>query len=94
MKCGREPGGQNEKTLGPCKVPLFAIADGMNNGDNGGRVCWAVAGTQCPTGATGTFAVKLASCLTCEFYNLVSTEEGFDFIPTKELVKIFNDPAD
>lgn len=91
MKCGREPGGINELTLGVCFVPLLEKADGLNNGKNAGRVCWAVAGTLCGCEITGVFAKKLNSCLTCEFYKLVTTEEGFDFVPTKEISKILKD---
>lgn len=91
MNCGREPGGINEKTLGPCKVPLFEKADGLNNGVNGGRVCWAVAGTQCGGNVEGTFAKIQNSCLCCGFYQIVTTEEGFDFVPTKEILKIIKD---
>lgn len=91
MHCGREPGGVNEKELEGCPVPVFTNADGLNNGTNGGRACWAIAGTLCGKDIEGTFAKNQTSCLCCEFYNLVTTEEGFDFIPTKELLNILKD---
>ena len=62
---------------------------GVNNGTNGGRVCWAVADTHCwaitgahRVAASGTpcslevDAAKLLSCLTCDFFFLVLQEEG------------------
>lgn len=88
MKCGREPGGVYEKELGTCPVPIFQKADGLNNGINGGRACWAIAGTLCGGEIEGTFAKLQTSCLCCEFYKLVSTEEGFDIVPTKEIISI------
>jgi hypothetical protein len=57
MKCGREKGGQMEKDLGIC--PAYP--------DHGVH-CARVAGTFCGGAIQGTFAVKLANCLKCEFY--------------------------
>ena len=57
-KCGREKGGVNEKELGQC--PAYP--------DNG-KHCARVAGTFCGGAVQGTFAMKLANCLKCDFYN-------------------------
>lgn len=89
--CGREPGGVNEKSLGGCIASLLEKADGLNNGVNAGRVCWAIAGTLCGTQIQGTFAKNMATCLQCNFYQIVATEEAFDFVPTKEVRKIIKD---
>jgi hypothetical protein len=86
-KCGREPGGVNEKSLGLCIASVMEKTDGLNNGINAGRVCWAVAGTLCGGEVQGTFAKKMATCLQCEFYQLVATDEVFDFVPSKEVLK-------
>jgi hypothetical protein len=57
MGCGRQKGGQKEKELGVC--PAYP---------EHGVHCARVAGTLCGGNIQGTFAVKLASCLKCEFY--------------------------
>lgn len=75
-KCGREPGGENTAELGVCIAALEARADGINSGKNGGRACWAIAGTLCGAKVQGTFALKLQNCLKCDFFKLVIQEEG------------------
>jgi eukaryotic-like serine/threonine-protein kinase len=75
-KCGREPGGQMVGQDGVCPAASDGTFDGINSGRCGGRICWAVAGTLCGGRAQGTFAEKRASCLNCEFYQLVQNEEG------------------
>ncbi len=56
-KCGREKGGNKEKELGIC--PAYP---------NFGQSCAYTAGTFCGGKVQGTFATKLATCLSCEFY--------------------------
>jgi hypothetical protein len=56
-KCGREAGGANTEKLGIC--PAYP---------NNGNRCAQVAGTLCGFEIQGTFAVKLANCLNCDFY--------------------------
>ena len=62
-KCGREKGGEKEKTLGVC--PAYA--------QHAGDACWAIAGTFCGGIVQGSHAQKVKSCMLCEFYKL------FDF---------------
>ncbi len=57
MKCGREKNGHRESELGTC--PAYP---------SHGVHCARVAGTMCGGQIQGTFAVKLASCLKCDFY--------------------------
>ena len=78
-KCGREPGGSKVGELGVCPAPTTAAHNGTNSGKNGGRFCWAIAGTLCGGKKQGTFAEKRLSCLSCEFFNSVKTEEGMVF---------------
>lgn len=87
-KCGREPGGSKSAELGICPAAVADAVNGLNNGKNGGRVCWAVTGTLCGGQVQGTFATKVANCMQCDFYKLVSTEEGFDFVPTKAVINL------
>lgn len=91
-KCGREPGGTNIKNLGICPASTEQKARGLNGGKNGGRICWAIAGTFCEGEVQGTFALKKPYCVTCDFYKKVSEEEGEDFRllkPGQELKESF-----
>jgi len=57
-KCGREEGGKREEELGVC--PAYP---------DHGKHCAHIAGTLCGGNVQGFFAMKLASCLRCDFYN-------------------------
>lgn len=46
-KCGREPGGAKTAELGICPAAAEVALSGTNGGKNGGRACWAIAGTLC-----------------------------------------------
>jgi tRNA A-37 threonylcarbamoyl transferase component Bud32 len=85
MKCGREPGGKKAAELGVCPAVADASFDGINSGVSGGRICWAVAGTFCGGRVQGTFAEKRNSCMSCDFYQHVQTEEGTADLRTKFL---------
>ena len=74
--CGREPGGVRSSEFGPCPAATESRADGINRGSNGGRACWAIAGTLCGGTVQGSFARKLGNCWRCDFYNRVMQEEG------------------
>ena len=76
MQCGREPGGRCEAELGPCPVATEESFDGLNGGQNAGRICWAVAGTFCGEQAHGLYASRLVTCLACDFYQRVKAEVG------------------
>lgn len=77
-KCGREKGGNKAAELGPCPAATDAFCDGINNGRNGGRICWAIAGTFCGGKIQGDFAQKSISCMSCEVYKQIKKEEGED----------------
>jgi len=62
-KCGREPSGAKVKEFGVCPAAEQHRADGINGGVNGGRSCWAVAGTFCGGAVQGAFASKLDNCI-------------------------------
>ena len=75
-KCGREVVGKNVAELGPCPAANNAFCDGINDGYNGGRICWAIAGTFCGGKIQGNFAQKSISCMSCEVYKKIKEEEG------------------
>jgi len=70
-KCGREPKGTRASELGACPSATESRVDGVNGGRNGGRTCWAIAGTMCGGKVQGTYASKIPNCHTCEFYERV-----------------------
>jgi len=74
-KCGREAGGENTGELGVCPASLDESSDGVNGGKCAGRICWAIAGTLCDGELQGSFASKLPSCLSCDFFQHVLREE-------------------
>ena len=78
-KCGREPGGERVKELGVCPAAVDSSADGLNGGKNGGRICWAIAGTFCGGEEQCSFALNKITCLKCDFFELVRKEEGARF---------------
>jgi hypothetical protein len=75
-KCGRQPGGPKVAELGVCVAATNGASKGANDGKNGGRICWAVAGTLCGGKVQGTYAQKVANCVQCPFFILVKQEEG------------------
>ena len=85
-KCGREPGGAKVAELGVCPASTETKVNGVNNGKNGGRSCWALAGTFCGGKVQGTFADKLSNCIDCEFYKKVGQEEGPALVGPKTIL--------
>ena len=84
--CGRQPGGPRAAELGICPASSSVNVNGTNGGRNGGRICWALAGTLCGGKVQGTFAQKLPNCMQCDFYKLVIAEQGrsmVSFLDTK-----------
>jgi hypothetical protein len=87
-RCGREQGGANERELGICPATIAEKYHGIHSGQNGGRVCWVIAGTMCEGEIQGTFAQKYRECADCDFYRTVREEEGEDhFFTTLTLLK-------
>jgi hypothetical protein len=86
MNCGREPGGKNVPEMGICPASVETRLDGINGGKNGGRSCWAITGTLCEGKVQGSYAVKMESCLFCDFYKRVSEEEGGNFEPAIKIL--------
>ena len=77
--CGREPGGAKAAELGICPAATESKVDGVHGGKNGGRACWAIAGTLCGGKVQGTYASKLVNCAACDFYKAVVKAEGENY---------------
>ncbi len=87
-KCGRQVGGAKVAELGVCPAAVELRVDGVNRGNNGGRSCWALAGTFCGGKVQGTFADKMNNCMNCEFYRKVATEEGVNLLGPSEIINM------
>lgn len=88
MCCGREPGGRNAVELGICPATIQTLLNTVNEGKNGGRCCWAVAGTLCKGQKQGTYAMKITSCVNCDFYRQVHQDEGRKVASTARILKM------
>lgn len=85
--CGRESGGNKVAEMGVCPAATELSINGIHSGKNAGRACWAVTGTLCGNKIQGTFASKLSNCLGCDFYKIVSNEEGKGIVTAKEIIR-------
>ena len=85
-KCGRQPQGPHVKELGLCPASVELSLDEVHEGTNAGRACWIVSGTLCKGLIQGTFAQKYTNCEVCDFYRLVRTEEGPNFVYSSVLL--------
>jgi hypothetical protein len=73
MGCGRKRRGHNDSCL-KCPVPEMTSANGINNGKNGGRICWLIANTMCKDEDESTFESMIRTCGECDFYKRVKAE--------------------
>lgn len=87
FKCGREQDGAKARELGVCVAAAEGSANGIHHGKNGGRCCWAIAGTLCRGKAQGTFAEKHGACLRCSFYRTVTAEEAAKLVPLHSILE-------
>ncbi len=85
--CGRGIGGNGGGKAARCAAALETRADGVNSGQNGGRACWAVAGTECAGGLRGTPAAEPDTCLGCLFYLVVMEEEHQKYMSTGDILE-------
>lgn len=76
LSCGRNPGGPRVAELGSCPAATAVAARGLNGGVNGGRICWAVAGTLCETHGPAQTNHGPNRCASCRFFLQVREEEG------------------
>ncbi len=89
-KCGRQPGGAKEKELGTCVAATEKRLDGVNEGKNAGRMCFAVSGTLCWGKVQGSFAVKMSNCMECDFYEEIQKVDGAKMVGAKKILEILN----
>jgi hypothetical protein len=86
-KCGREPGGVKVHELGVCPATNESKLNGVHEGENSGRTCWAIAGSMCGGKIQGSFAQKYGNCVICDFFKKVKEEEGAEFTLSSVLLK-------
>ena len=85
MNCGRGPGADANHPMGPCPAASERRAHGVNGGRNGGRACWALAGSFSGREVCGTLGAKLPDCMECSFFRLVGHEEWSDYMGAKAI---------
>jgi hypothetical protein len=90
MRCGREPGEAEASRLGFCPAAVDTPYHGLNGGNNGRRICWAVAGTCCGGKVQGTFAEKRSSCVDCEFFHKAQRKTKASH-PSTEFLKLLRE---
>jgi len=71
--CGRGPDSPQ-----PCLAATDVHSDGINGGTNGGRLCWAVAGTLSGSEELAPCAEE-TTCQACAFFHLVKSQQGPSF---------------
>lgn len=90
MNCGKETEDDDcfFSEEGTCPASTELYMDGVNDGNNAGRSCWAVAGTLCNSEVQGDSASKIKTCMDCKFYLQVQEEEGDRFVTGSELMEM------
>ncbi len=88
--CGKESNGDDSifEEAGTCPASTELCTDGVNDGKNAGRACWAIAGTLCSEDVRSDCSRKIKSCLECDFYKQVQKEEGEMFVTGSELIEM------
>ena len=92
-KCGREADGEKVEEIGVCPVAEEQRCDGVNDGLNGGRCCWVIAGSFCDGEVQGTYAKKMLSCMACDFYKKVIREEGDEYTGVFKILSLLRKSA-
>lgn len=85
-QCGRQAGGERITENGECPASNCFKAHHINNGINGGRACWAIAGTHCGGTIQGSFVNKMKGCANCDFFHMVQQEEGDSLMPVYDIL--------
>jgi hypothetical protein len=86
-QCNREGDDSIFKEIDTCPASIEHCTHEINDGKNGGRACWVIAGSfsRGEVLCTCAHADKSSSCVNCDFYKIVQLEEGSRFITGSEL---------
>jgi len=77
MKCGKGPDSNSQNgQSSTCPVALSTSSDGLNDGINGGRICWILSGNNCNDSLRCSQSNGISSCSSCSFHARVKKEEG------------------
>jgi len=76
MKCGKGPDSAINNGADICPVASAVIADGLNGGENGGRICWIISENYFKNKIQCSENKVSHSCYACEFRYLVTMDEG------------------
>ena len=76
MKCGNESEGDKTDKLERYPVASESLANGLNGGVNGGRICWVIAEIYCGRRESLPHLQQKHACFSCEFRCKVMAEEG------------------
>lgn len=85
--CGRQRGGSRVDELGICPASVEAAVNGLNDGKNGGRVCWAISGTLCGGKVQYYETQKWGNCRRCAFFWKVHREEGANYSGVNQIME-------
>lgn len=95
-QCGREANGFESDRYGTCPASTSVEANRLNDGKNGGRICWAIAGTFNGK-VIGKYAGDRFSCVNCDFFKFVSEEQGvenFEMVTPVQMVHLKNNTSE
>jgi hypothetical protein len=88
--CGHQPGGHNEAADGVCPASVAEPLNGIHEGKNGGRSCWAIPETLSCGGKAIESESKWEYCRKCEFYWQVMTEEKDNYASINQITRKFS----
>jgi len=86
-RCGREPSGSKSGEQGICPASEARAVDGLNNGKNGGRACWAIPGTLCGGEVWRYETQKWGECRRCSFFWKVHREAGASYAGAGDIME-------
>ncbi len=76
MKCGKRPPENGNGKDNSCPVASETSANDLNDGINGGRICWIIAETCHNSKVQCSDLLRKDPCFSCEFRYKVTIEEG------------------
>jgi len=76
MNCGKETAGNGNGNGSVCPIAHDALADTLNGGVNGGRICWIIADMKYNNNIQCSATHHKSSCFSCSFRYKVTMDEG------------------